>query len=113
MMKIAIIGSRDSKNITPEFIIENLPKSFSEIVSGGAIGIDTLAQSVATKLGVKFTCFKPNYSLYGKTAPIVRNTQIIDYADYILAFWNGSSKGTRFVIAQCLNKNKPLKVIYI
>ncbi len=112
-MKIAIVGSRDSKNITQEFIIENLPKSFSEIVSGGATGIDTLAQSVAAKLGVKFTCFKPNYSLYGKTAPIVRNTQIIEYADYILAFWNGFSKGTKFVIAQCLNKNKPLKIIYI
>ena len=99
MMKIAIIGSRDSKNITSEFIIENLPKSFSEIVSA--------------KLGIKFTCFKPNYALYGKMAPIVRNTQIIDYVDYVLAFWNGSSKGTKFVIAQCLNKNKPLKVIYI
>lgn len=112
-MKIAIVGSRDCKNITQEFIIENLPKSFGEVVSGGATGIDTLAQSVAAKLNVKFTCFKPNYSLYGKTAPIVRNTQIINYADYVLAFWNGSSKGTKFVISQCLNKNKPLKIIYI
>ncbi|MGN1034649.1 MAG: hypothetical protein ACI4PK_03590 [Oscillospiraceae bacterium] len=84
-----------------------------KLLVAGAIGIDTLAQSVAAKLGVKFTCFRLNYSLYGKTAPIVRNTQIIDYADYILAFWNGFSKGTRFVIAQYLNKNKPLKVIYM
>lgn len=112
-MKIAIIGSRQIKNIDAEFIIKHLPNSFSEITSGGAYGIDALAEDIARKMGVKFTCFLPNYSLYGKAAPIIRNNKIINHVDYVLAFWNGYSTGTKFVINQCLARNKPIKIINI
>ena len=54
----------------------------------------------------KTTVFLPEYERYGRAAPIVRNKQIVDYADKIVAFWDGSSKGTLSVIryAQKLGK---------
>ena len=40
----------------------------------------------------------------------MRNLQIIDYADTVIAFWDGTSKGTKFVIDKCREKGKPVKV---
>ena len=93
-MKIAVVGSR---NIT----VENLERYLSdctEIVSGGAIGVDSCAAEYATERGLKLTVFLPQYDRYGRAAPIVRNKQIVDYADKVLAFWDGRSKGTLSVI---------------
>ncbi|MBQ4100066.1 MAG: hypothetical protein IJC83_00815 [Oscillospiraceae bacterium] len=112
-MKIAIIGSRNISNITEQDIIKNIPKNCSEIVSGGADGIDTLAENVAKILNISIKIFKPNYQKYGKSAPIKRNREIIDYADYVLAFWNFKSKGTSNVILTCIKLNKPFKIIKI
>ena len=53
----------------------------------------------------------PQYELYGRAAPIVRNKKIVDYADKIIAFWNGSSKGTLSVIEYAQKARKPYEVI--
>ena len=93
-MKIAVVGSR---NIT----VENLERYLTdctEIVSGGAIGVDSCAAEYAKERGLKLTVFLPRYDRYGRAAPIVRNKQIVDYADKVLAFWDGRSKGTLSVI---------------
>ena len=101
-MKIAIIGSRNITRVDIDKYIEGC----SEIVSGGAKGIDTCAAEYAKVSGVRLTVFLPEYERYGRAAPIVRNKQIVDYADKIVAFWDGSSKGTLSVIryAQKLGK---------
>jgi len=44
------------------------------------------------------TEFLPEYHTYGRVAPLKRNLQIIDYSDVIIAFWNGKSSGTKYVI---------------
>lgn len=107
-MKIAIIGSR---NIHVENLNEYLPQSITEIVSGGAKGIDTDAQEYANENNIKMTVFLPDYSKYGRGAPIVRNKQIVDYADEVIAFWDGKSRGTLSVIEYCKKQNKKIKVI--
>ena len=56
------------------------------------------------------TIFYPDYKQYGKSAPLKRNLKIIEYADIIYAFWDGKSRGTKFVIDNCRNFNKPIKV---
>lgn len=106
-MKTAVIGSR---NLTVNNLEKYLPPETTEIVSGGARGIDSCARQYAVKNGLKLTEFLPQYDKYGKTAPLVRNVQIIDYADTVIAFWDGSSRGTKFVIDKCRIKKKKIKV---
>lgn len=106
-MKIAIIGSR---NLKVENLEKYLPKDVSEIVSGGARGIDTSAKEYAVKNNIKLTEFLPEYDKYGRIAPLKRNDLIIDYADKVLAFWDGESHGTKYVINKCKQKNKPITV---
>ena len=108
-MKIAIIGSR---NIEIENFDLYLPQSVSEIVSGGAKGIDTCAKKYAEKNNIKLKEFLPQYDRYGRAAPLKRNVDIIKYADEVLAFWDGKSKGTKYVIEMCKKLGKKVMVIY-
>ncbi len=107
-MKIAIIGSR---NVKIDNLDEYLPRNITEIVSGGAKGVDTCAKEYAQKNNIKLTEFLPEYNKYGKAAPLKRNIQIIEYADEFLAFWDGKSKGTKFVIDMCQKSSKIITVI--
>ena len=107
-MKIAVIGSR---NLHVENLETYLPSDCTEIVSGGAKGIDQSAAEFAKRNSIKLTEFLPQYSIYGKAAPIVRNKQIVDYADRVLAFWDGKSAGTRSVIRYCEKTRKECRII--
>ena len=88
-MKVAVIGSR---NLTVENLGQYLPEETMEIVSGGAKGMDTCAREYALAKGLKLTEF------------------LIDYADCVLAFWDGQSRGTKFVIEHCKAQGKPVRV---
>ncbi len=106
-MIVAIIGSRDLWVADFE---KYLPEGVSEIVSGGARGIDTAARQYAKEKGIKLTEIFPDYATFGRRAPLLRNLEIIDYCDMVLAFWDGQSHGTRFVIENCRKKGKPCKI---
>lgn len=112
-MKVAVIGSRDACESAFNAILEQIPAGCSEIVSGGARGIDFLAKKAAKELGLKFTCCRPNYRKYGRFAPLVRNSEIVDRADYVLAFWDGASKGTRHVLICCIKRRKPFRIFLL
>ena len=107
-MKVAIIGSR-TLEVTNFY--KYLPSDTTEIVSGGALGIDASAKRYALDNGIKYTEFLPEYIKYKRGAPLKRNLQIIDYADLVIAFWDGSSKGTKFVIENCRKTNKEIEVV--
>ena len=109
-MKIAIIGSR---NIFIDDLGSYLPNNVTEIVSGGAKGVDACARKYATHNKIMLTEFLPEYARYGRAAPLKRNLQIIEYADEVLAFWDGESKGTKFVIDMCKKSSKKITVIKI
>ncbi|MBR2175687.1 MAG: hypothetical protein IJ861_01920 [Clostridia bacterium] len=107
-MKVAVIGSRSLKI---QNIGSYLPDETTEIVSGGAKGIDTCAGDYARQNCLKLTEFLPEYQKYGRAAPLRRNEQIVQYADIVIAFWDGCSKGTRFVIDYCKKNGKKVTVI--
>ena len=107
-MKLAVIGSRD---LTAIPLDNYITADVEEIISGGAIGVDTCAAEYAKRKGLKLTVFLPEYEKYGRAAPIVRNKEIVDHADMILIFWNGSSKGTLSVIKYAQKTGKPHEVI--
>lgn len=109
-MKVAVIGSRE---LVIDELEKYLPKETTEIISGGARGIDQSAKKYALSHGIKLTEFLPEYNKYGRYAPLKRNITIIKNADLVIAFWNGASKGTKFVITNCEKMNKEVRVFRI
>ncbi len=112
-MKTAIIGSRNLSALTFDVFSEKIPIGCSEIVTGGAKGVDALALFYAKEHQLKTKVFLPDYKTKGKAAPIARNLEIIDYADCVIAFWDGKSSGTAFVISECCKIRKPIQVYII
>lgn len=106
-MKVAVIGSR---GLTVDNLEKYLPPETTEIISGGAKGIDTCAREYAISHNIKLTEFLPEYEKYGKSAPLKRNITIIENADIVLAFWDGKSNGTRFAIEKCREFEKEIKL---
>lgn len=106
-LKIAVIGSRGLhiKDLKPY-----LPKETTEIVSGGAKGIDSDARAYAAEHGIPLKEFLPDYARYGRNAPLKRNLLIIKYADAVIAFWDGQSRGTKYVIDRCREMGVPVNV---
>lgn len=106
-MKVAVIGSR---GLSVPNLRKYLPEGVTEIVSGGARGVDTSAREYALASGIKLTEFLPEYKKYGRSAPLKRNITIIKNVDLVLAFWDGRSHGTKFVIVNCKKLGIPVKV---
>lgn len=112
-MKVAIIGSRECQGLTAKHLMNYIPKGTTTIVSGGAMGVDTLAREVAKLLKIPIQEFLPNYEIFGKKAPLIRNSTIIDSAEIVLAFWDGYSNGTKHAISYALNKEMEIQIFYI
>ena len=98
--KIAIIGSRDFKN--KQLMNEQMQAlreqyDISLIISGGAKGADTMGVQWANKNDISTLVFIPDFKKH-KRAYHYRNRQIVREADIVVAFWNGSSKGTKYTI---------------
>ncbi|MBR5437694.1 MAG: hypothetical protein IKV21_02125 [Clostridia bacterium] len=106
-MKIGIAGSRSLDVPIPEDVITGC---ISMIYTGGAIGIDRRVRAFAEKRGITVTEILPEYDLYGKYAPLVRNELIVRMSDMVYIFWDGKSRGTDNVIKLCKEKEKPYKL---
>lgn len=109
-MKVAVIGSR---GLSVTDLGRYLPENTTEIVSGGAKGVDTSAREYALSHGIKLTEFLPEYTRFGRSAPLKRNITIIEYSDIVLAFWDGKSRGTKFVIDNCRKLGVEVRVYII
>jgi len=115
-MKIAFVGSRDWKHFdfSCDIICDILHGREMEedfyVVSGGARGIDTQAEQLAIKKGLKTLIFKPDWDKYGKRAGFIRNVDIIKNADFVVAFWDGTSKGTKHSIDLAIKAGKPIDI---
>jgi predicted Rossmann fold nucleotide-binding protein DprA/Smf involved in DNA uptake len=111
---VAAVGTRTWKN--PTVIQAELDRTDAELgigtlVSGGATGPDTIAAQWAASRGIKVIICKPDWLLHGKRAGAVRNREIVNIADRVIAFWNGESSGTRITIDLATRAKKPVTVI--
>ncbi len=106
-MKIAVVGSRKTAF---EIQRKYLPADTTAVISGGAKGIDESARKLAEEYGLEYIEFLPDYKKYGIRAPLIRNEKIVDMADMVVAFWDGESRGTGYVIGLCQRQEKPLIV---
>jgi hypothetical protein len=110
-MNIAIIGSRDFPSLwMVRAIVDCLIPTKHIVVSGGAKGVDNIAVDQAKFRNIPRAVYRPDYTSYGSNAPHVRNDQIINLADYVIAFWDGESPGTKSVIDKVIKAGKPYVV---
>lgn len=109
-MKVLVAGSR---SICSFDISEYIPKNTTQIICGGAKGVDSLAAEYAEKSGIPLVVIRPEYNLYGKVAPIKRNEIMVKMADYALIIWDGVSKGTEFTIKCAQNKGIKIRVVVV
>ncbi len=117
-MNIAIIGSRSLSDYTLiektllEFINNEHPETI-KIISGGAVGTDTLGKQFAEKYNYDHLEFLPDWKKFGRGAGIRRNTTIIENSDVVFAFWDMKSKGTADSIAKARKFGKKIVIIDI
>ena len=109
-MKLLIAGSRGIMDFD---LSEHVPKDTEMIISGGAKGIDTVANEYATNHNIPITVVRPRYELYGIAAPIKRNEQMVEMADEVLVVWDGASRGTKSTIEYARRMNKKVTVIIV
>ena len=115
-MKLLIIGSRSIKILDKRIearLCELLEEGVELIISGGAKGIDTLAEQYADAHGIEKLIIRPQYDRFGRAAPIKRNEQMVDACDVVLAIWDGESRGTRYTLDYARKKGKEIIEIVI
>src|SRR3972149_10592704 len=116
-MKVIIAGSRsllrnpskdDLDEITKAVI--NSKFSVTEVVSGGALGVDRAGDLWAESLPIPIPVrkFPADWSRYGPYAGFHRNKQMAEYADALIVFWYGASRGPRQMIWVMMGQNKPI-----
>ena len=91
-MKLLIAGSRSLETFD---LSPYIPPQTDMIITGGAKGIDALAEQYADQHRISKLIMRPRYDLYGRAAPIKRNQEMVDMADAVLIIWDGKSKGTK------------------
>lgn len=107
-MKIIVAGGRDFNNY---YILEKVLNSFKElideVISGDARGVDELGARWATSNNIHVNHFPADWDYYGKAAGFIRNIEMADNADALIAFWDNKSKGTGHMIKTMQMKKKP------
>lgn len=94
---VCICGSKSIKDLNIDRYLR--PEDIGEIVTGGAIGVDILADNWAKQNNIEHINYFPQYKIYGgKYAPIKRDEEMVAFSDKLIAFWDGKSKGTKATI---------------
>ena len=109
-MKLLIAGSRSIKEFDLSPYISG---DVDIIISGGATGIDTLAEQYADEHSLSKYILRPHYERYGRSAPLHRNEEMVDMADAVLIIWDGKSNGTRHTIKYAKKTQKPITLITV
>lgn len=116
-MKVAIVGSKSisNENLVNNYISECLINlsNIDLIISGGAKGVDTIAELYAKNHNIKTKIFHPNWEKYGKQADLIRNSDIISKCEICIIIWDGESLCTKNDIDLCDEMRKPCYVFDI
>lgn len=116
-MKVAIIGSRAYKNYASicaqmDELLIFFDNAFTDVISGEARGVDKLGAQWARSRDIS-VIEKPADWKLGQGAGMARNTNIVQEADFIVAFWDGKSLGTRDSLNKCKKFGKRYKIVRV
>lgn len=115
--KVVIAGSRGFSNY--KLLKETCDKYLREkkkthnvvVISGHARGADSLGEKYASDEDLDLEIYPADWKKYGKSAGFMRNEQMADIADAVIAFWNGESHGTKHMIDIAEEKGLNVKVV--
>jgi len=111
-MYLAVVGGRNFNNY--ELLRTKLDQlQIGKIISGGAQGADRLAEKYAQEKGIPLQVFPADWSRYGRAAGPIRNEEIVKNANALIAFWDGTSPGTKSSIALAQKYQRPYEIVYI
>lgn len=110
-MKVIIAGGRDIEDYDAVLkAVADAKFDIDTVVSGGATGVDTLALRYARENGIFSMVFPANWKGYGRRAGPMRNQEMAEHADALIAVWDGESTGTKDMINRMVKANKPVHV---
>jgi predicted Rossmann fold nucleotide-binding protein DprA/Smf involved in DNA uptake len=113
-MKFAVVGSRSINDYEfIKLILDNLLSKGDSLVSGGAIGVDQLAEKYAKENGIEIKVYLPDWATWGKAAGFIRNKKIIDNCDECIVFHDGISKGAMHSKSLAEKQNKKIHYFLI
>ena len=107
-MKLLIVGSR---SITDFDLTPYISDEVDTVISGGACGVDSLAEQYADLHRLSKYILRPRYDLYGRAAPIKRNEEMVRMADAVLIIWDGCSRGAHYTLEYAKKINKPTTLV--
>jgi predicted Rossmann fold nucleotide-binding protein DprA/Smf involved in DNA uptake len=110
-LKVAIVGSRHFSE--PDRVadyVRSLPAKAS-IVTGSASGVDAAATKAAREKGIPVQVMPASFDeMADASKAAARNQRLVDACDVLVAFWDGSSKGTRATVERALDSGKEVHV---
>lgn len=111
-MKVIIAGSRTIQDwdVVAQ-AIKNAPFKITEVVSGGAQGVDYLGECLAELHGMSLKQFPADWHKHGRAAGPIRNKEMAQYADGLIAIWDGDSRGTANMIHEMEKLKKPVHIV--
>lgn len=111
-MKLIVAGTRtfDDYELLKKEISE-LDLDITQIISGHANGADKLGEKYAHEIGLGCVLFPAKWDFYGKQAGPIRNREMAGWGDFLIAFWDGESPGTKHMIDEMERRNKPVRVV--
>lgn len=116
-MKVIIAGSRDFTDYERlkqhMFLLLKDAWGPVEIVSGTARGTDKMGERYAEENNIPVKKFPADWEKFGKRAGFRRNWEMAQYADFLVAFWDGQSKGTKHMMDVWAKTGKPFNVIRV
>lgn len=113
-MRMIIAGSREFTDYEQLLVLITPFKSLiTTVISGGAKGADALGERYAKDHDIPVEIYPADWETHGKSAGYIRNSEMADVADGLIAFNQGGTKGTNNMISIALKRNKMVVVFNI
>ena len=114
MFRVIIAGTRtfDDYDLlcrSMDYYLQNIKEPI-QILCGLAKGADQLGLKYACEHGYEVRFFPADWKKYGRAAGPIRNLQMVQNADALVAFWDGKSFGTKNIIRLAKERNLNIRV---
>jgi hypothetical protein len=98
-VKVIIAGGRKINDYaTLKRAIKDSGFEITEVVSGGAFGVDSMGERYAGDNALPLEVFSARWDIHGPAAGPIRNKQMAEYADALILIWDGASKVSKSML---------------